>query len=230
MEMEPITILKYLAHFKINNMKKTLLIIFLVSIVKFTKAQTIFDMAGSNNNLPENYLSNGQYYIKDVNTYLDNFIGTWEYANGNEKFQITLTKIIKYHTIWNDIKLNFYEDGIAIKYKKYINNNLIFESPTVEKPYFDAKDPKILDGYIIDYGRIAKTVFAPKINRVLFPGGNPMSVRCNINIIPVTANEPKKIKFHLFYRQDGMTGYDYETYAGQPIFSVPSDIIMTKVE
>lgn len=47
-------------------------------------------MAGDNNNYPDNYLSNGEYYIKDINNNLDIFTGTWEYVNGNEKFQIIL--------------------------------------------------------------------------------------------------------------------------------------------
>ncbi len=83
-------------------MKIFLKIIFLISIlliINFSNAQTIVNMAGNSTNLPSNYRSTGNYYIKDVNNYLDNFTGTWEYVNGNEKFQIILTKVYKYHTI-----------------------------------------------------------------------------------------------------------------------------------
>ncbi len=107
---------------------------------------------------------------------------------------------------------------------------MIFESPISGKPYFDTRNGTLLGGYIIDYGRIAKTIIVPKINKVLLPGGHPMSPKCEIAILPTAANEPKKIKFHLFYVHGGMSGYDNETYAGQPIFSVPNDIVMTKVE
>lgn len=205
-----------------------ILLVFLFSTA-VVKAQTVINMADNNTNYPSGYLSNGQYYIKDVNNYLDNFTGTWEYTNGNEKFQISLSKLVKYHRLTPINNYNYYEDGIKIIYKKFYNGNLIFKSPDIEKPYFDTKNGQILNGYITDYGRIAKTVIVPKINKVLFPGGYPLQPKCNIELLPTNSNEPKKIKFHLYY-WDHTTNYDHETYAGQPIFSVPSDIIMTKIE
>lgn len=211
-------------------MKKIILNIFLVFLFSVTtKAQTVLNMAGNNANLPSNYRSTGNYYIKDINNYLDNFTGTWEYVNGNETFRIVLSKAIKFHLVIPLIKLDYYEDGIMIKYKKLLNGNVVFESPAAERPYFNTKNGIQLEGSIIDYGRIAKTVVVPKINKVLFSGGYPLQPNCDIELIPTNANESKKIKFHLYY-WDHLTNYDHETYAGQPIFSVPNDIVMTKVE
>ena len=213
-------------------MNKKRYIIFLITIILSSynvKSQIILVLGQKNGILPQDYLSSGQYYYKDVYNYLDNFVGTWEYANGNEKFQIILDKKIKYHVIIPKLKYDYYKDGVKLKYKKFINTSLIFESPDVDNPDFKSVDGYTAEGYITDYGRIAKTVIVPKINRVLSPGGYPLQPNCTIELLPTNTTEPKKLKFHLYY-WDHMTNYDSETYAGQPIFSIPNDIVMTKVE
>ncbi|MEG1590014.1 MAG: DUF6705 family protein [Chryseobacterium sp.] len=183
------------------------------------------NMAGDNISYPHGYLSTGDYYIKDINNYLDNFVGTWEYGNGNEKFQIILTKVIKYHYISTHANLNYYEDGLKYRYKKFVNNVLTFESPARDYPSFDTKDGALLEGGIKDYGRITKTVKIPLTNNVMYPGGGPVDANCEITKV---STNPDKIKFHLYLRQE-FPNYDGETYAGQPIFSLPNDVIMTKV-
>ena len=57
----------------------------------------------------------------------------------------------------------------------------------------------------------------------LYPGGGPVGAKCEITKI-----SDNKIKFHLYLRQH-FPNYDDETYAGQPLFSVPNDVTMTKV-
>ncbi|MBO6183757.1 MAG: hypothetical protein J6O88_03560 [Chryseobacterium sp.] len=178
--------------------------------------------------LPSNYNSTGQYYVKDIGNNLDNFVGTWEYVNGNEKFQIILTKIIKFHYVAPTIKLNYYTDGIELKYKKFVNNVLTFQSPnhnSQNKPAFDTIDGVLLKGGIKDYGRITKTVKIPLTNNVMYQGGGPVDARCEITKV---STNPDKIKFHLYLRQE-FPNYDSEAYAGQPTFSLPNDVIMTKV-
>lgn len=84
-------------------------ILIIVNVLFFTlmiKSQTVIVRGENNGPLPDNFLSSGQYYYKDVNNYLDSFTGTWEYVNGNEKFQIILTKVVKYHTVLSKINLN----------------------------------------------------------------------------------------------------------------------------
>ena len=100
--------------------KLNILLLFMLFSCKST-SQIIINMAGDNNNYPNDYLSNGEYYIKDINNNLDNFTGTWEYVNGNEKFQIILTKIIFYHYENSNNGLNYFEDGIKLQYKKFIS-------------------------------------------------------------------------------------------------------------
>lgn len=55
-------------------------------------------------------------YIKDTENFLDNFVGTWHYQNGNEQFTITLLKVLHkdYGSYYNDIIIGEY---------KYIDNN-----------------------------------------------------------------------------------------------------------
>lgn len=55
-------------------------------------------------------------YIKDTENFLDNFVGTWQYQNGNEQFTITLSKVLHhdYGSYYNDIIIGEY---------KYIDSN-----------------------------------------------------------------------------------------------------------
>lgn len=193
------------------------------------KGQIIVDMS-SDVVLPSNYNETGQYYEKDVHNYLDNFVGTWEYVNGNEKFQIILTKIIKHHTNIPEIKLNFYEDGISLRYKKFVNNNLVFESPAINKPTFSTLNGQTLRGFMQDYSRLTTTVHYPQAagGGVLKQGGEYFTPDCTIELQPLSLNSPPKIKFTL---DIGETVGEYRNpaYNGMPTFSVPNDVVMTKV-
>ena len=206
-------------------------IIFL-NISSLMKSQIVVDYA-SDSPLPSNWDETGNYYLKDVNNYLDNFTGTWEYVNGNEKFQIILTKIIKYHTLSSHLNLNYYEDGIVFRYKKYVNNNLVFESPIESYPTFNTEDGKILKGMSSDYERVTKTINLG--GGLIFEGGGHFPLSCHIEklLINLSNNEPQKIKFKFylghFGESSGFGEYNNPIYAGQPFFSIPDDIIMTKV-
>ncbi|KUJ54668.1 hypothetical protein AR686_16875 [Chryseobacterium aquaticum subsp. greenlandense] len=199
------------------------------------KSQTVIIRGQKNPNLPENFLSSGNYYYKDIYNYLDNFSGTWEYVNGNEKFQIILTKIVKYHLLDADLNYNIYEDGITFKYKKYLNNNLIYESPSNDYPSFTTENGSKLEGYINDYGRLTRTVYYPKGTGggILKQGGEYFHPSCTIELLPaiLTLNggvEPRKIKFTL-YIGETVGEYRNPAYSGMPTFSIPNDVVMTKV-
>jgi len=211
---------------------KIITIMLLMSFLKY-KSQTVIIWGQKNANLPENFNNSGLYYYKDVYNYLDNFVGTWEYINGNEKFQIILTKIVKYHYVNSKIKLNFYEDGIAIQYKKYSNSTLLFQSPIINEPSFRASNTAKLEGHITDYGRV--TVDANYWPTPLLPsgvfkhGGEYFHPKCIIEKIPQSS--PAKIKFNLYLGQSSGFGNEYNNpaYAGQPTFSIPNNVVMTKV-
>jgi len=212
---------------------KYLTVLLLLTNFIICKSQTIIVRGGNNGSLPSNFLSTGSYYYKDVHNYLDNYVGTWEYVNGNEKFQILMTKILKYHIFHSDIKLNFYEDRISIKYKKFVNNTLMFESPSNSDITFISDDGLKLKGSMTDYGRV--TVDANYWPTPLLPsgvfkhGGEYFHPRCTIEKIPQSS--PAKIKFNLSLRQSSGFGNEYNNpaYAGQPTFSIPNNVVMTKV-
>ena len=146
-------------------------------------------------------------------------MGRWEYVNGNEKFQIILTKITKYHKVTPDLDLNFYEDGIHLQYKKFVNGNLILESPNTGKSTFTDMKGSVLRGYLIDYGIVTQTVYKPQQMGVGVwkQGGEYFDPDCTIEKLMTSLNEPAKIKFHLYFFEHShmfASPYDNPIYAG----------------
>lgn len=234
-----ITVLaKHLVTYKINIMnnkyiKTFLIIVFFMSFIN-CKGQIVIDLFSNNIPIPENYNQTGQYYEKDINNRLLPFVGTWEYVNGNEKFQIILTKITKYHFVMPNIDLNIYQDGIALQYKKFINGNLIFESPIAEKPTFTNIEGLVLKGNLTDYGRITVAVNKPQMfgGGIFHQGGEYFYPDCYIEQLPLSLNQPPKIKFNLYLGEHSIIfgdPYDNPIYAGQPFFSIPNNIVLTKL-
>lgn len=204
-----------------------------VSTTSIFNAQIVVDIT-SNNSLPPNYNETGQYYEKDIHNYLDSFVGTWKYVQGNEKFQIILTKIVKDHYINTALNLNFYEDGIAVYYKKYVNNSLVFTSPISNQPSFKTYDAQKLEGSFVDYGRVTVQVNWPSFSNlgVLHQGGEYYRPTCIIEKMPNIPNEPQRIKFKLYLENfTGGIGDPYKNplYSGQPTLSIPNMVVMKKV-
>ena len=215
---------------KAINFKITILFaVLLFSCKSFAQIPIVW--GANNGNLPSNFISSGNYYYKDIPNYLNNFVGTWEYVNGNEKFQIVLTKIVKYHYVNSTLNFNVFEDGIVLRYKKYVNNILIFESPIYQDPNFKSIDGISLDGYVIDYGRVTKTVYNLQVfgGGVLKQGGEYFYPDCTIEKLPKLKYEPHKIKFKLLMEDTCCGETKNEIYNGLPTFSIPSNIEMVKV-
>lgn len=187
--------------------------------------QTIIAYGDENVTLPVNAMSTGQYYFKDVDQHLDNFVGTWQYVNSSEKFEVVCTKITNYHNVDPALNLNIYQDGITTQYRKYVNNVLVYQSPSQTVPELFSRDGVVLAGHTVDYGRTTKTIYFPHDpTMVLQEGGGFIHPRTRLEIVN---DNPQQIKFSLSLT--GTINYDVETYQGQPIFSIPNDVIMTKV-
>ncbi|MCX8525975.1 hypothetical protein OF897_18840 [Chryseobacterium formosus] len=216
-------------------MKNSIKLFLLIILNTFNcKSQTIIVRGENNGILPQGFKNTGQYYYKDIHNYLDNFTGTWEYVNGNEKFQIILAKIIKHHTNMPNIKLNFYEDGIAISYKKYVNGNLVYTSPVTNMPTLSTNDGEKLEGYMTDYGRVTVQVDWPTIANlgVRLEGGINFRPDCIIEKMPPLPKQPERIKFKLYLKS--ITGHmgdahNNPAYNGLPKFSIPNMVVMKKV-
>ena len=202
-----------------------LLLLFLVSTL-ICKGQIEIER-GKENNLPKDFYNSGLYYYKDVNGYLDYFEGTWEYVNGNKKFEIILEKITKHHTVTPDV--NLYEDGIGLSYKLYENNTLVYSSPLDNYPSLYAKSGTLLQGLIIDYGRLTEAYSIPSLNISLdAPGGEPITPSALIwRVLNTDPNSPDKIHFEIACVFCG--NYDEDAYQGEPYFSIPNDIALERV-
>ncbi|WBX95921.1 DUF6705 family protein [Chryseobacterium gambrini] len=87
-------------------MKNTILLLLFLVIVS-CKAQ-IIPMNNDHVEIPDGA------YLKDTENFLDKFIGTWKYQNGNEQFTIILKKKLKYNFD------GYYSDILYGEYK-YIN-------------------------------------------------------------------------------------------------------------
>ncbi len=214
-----------------NSIFKFNIILFLMLVSCKSISQTPIIWGGDNGNLPNDFLSSGNYYYKDIPNYLENFVGTWEYVNGNEKFQIILTKVVMYHYINTNLNYNFYEDGIVLQYKKYTNNVLTFTSPIYQNPNFRSMDGIKLSGYITDYGRMTKTIYYPQVmgGGVRVQGGENFVPDCIIEKLPFVKYQPQKIKFKLYMQQSCCGETNNEAYDGLPTFSIPNDIEMVKI-
>lgn len=194
-------------------------------------SQTPIVWGADNGTLPVNYQSSGNYYYKDIPNYLNNFLGTWEYVNGNEKFQIILTKVVMYHQVIPELDYNFYEDGIVLQYKKFLNNNLTFTSPLYQDPNFRSMDGITIDGHVVDYERVTKSIYYPQImgGGVRKQGGEYFAPDCIIEKLPYISGQPDKIKFNLYMQQSCCGETNNEIYDGLPTFSIPKDIEMIKL-
>lgn len=122
-------------------MKKILLIfsIFLITISCKAQTQTIIPMNSYYNEIPE-----GSYF-KDTENFLDSFVGTWKYQNGNEQFVIILNKKLKhdYEGRFKDILYGEY------KYVNLTGNTVVNTLNKINQP-MDESDHMISGATFID--------------------------------------------------------------------------------
>ncbi|NBL63848.1 hypothetical protein GV828_01395 [Flavobacterium sp. NST-5] len=185
-----------------KNIFYTLLLVFIYSC---SNAQIVIDMAGD----PVNgETKNGQYYIKDINNFMLPYLGTWRYVNENKEFRITLTKVSQFHVFIADANINYYKDGLIIQYQEFENGQLIFSSPT----------ETYATGIIKEFGKLNMSFTDYQRNEEIFP--------VDLILIP-NGNGQYNLKFRLdkFERRNTY----YQQHPNEPYFSVPNDIIMTKM-
>lgn len=186
-------------------MKKIFITIISIISINFTYSQIIRDMDSES---IKDDTKNGTYYIKDINNYMLPYVGTWRYIEGNKEFRITLTKVIKYHVIIQDFNIDYYIDGLIMQYQKIENGQLIFTSPISTHA----------DGIIKEYGHLRMSFKDYGRNGSMFP--------VDLKLIPISNNQ-FKLKFKLD-RFEARNTY-HQQHPNEPYFSVPNDIIMTKM-
>lgn len=188
-------------------MKHILTIVLILGLYSCGSSQTIVDLARERES--EHY-KNGQYYMKDVNNYFNDFVGTWTYEyDTNKEFRITLTKVVMYHD--NEDGFNYYVDGMLITYQKYENGNLIYQSPP-DNPFPSgiSKEQGKLWISFTDYGR-DEADFGLDLtlqNQVI--GSGSIQLRFKLD------NAHRENPYHI-------------ANPNEPYYSVPDDMIMTKM-
>ena len=107
-------------------MKK--IIILLLTITAFSCKSQIIPQNNAYVDIPQGA------YIKDTQNFLDNFVGTWQYQNGNEQFTITFAKELHHkYTSW-------YEDILYGEYKYIdVNGNTIINTLPNINIYYSSK-------------------------------------------------------------------------------------------
>jgi hypothetical protein len=197
---------------RINIMKKIITICIACIITLSCKAQQVIDMA-ANNNMDSKY-ENGTYYHKDVNNYLDAFTGTWKYEyDTNKEYRINLTKVEMYHELDQTFNFNYYTDGFSISYQMYENNVLVYQSPTIDFAGGSIKNSQEASLAFRDFGRLGAP-FNLDLTLTSEIGSNGgQETMLNFNLIKWHAENP----YH-------------DEHPDEPYFSIPNDILMTKVE
>ena len=195
-------------------------IIYIISFlfISNTEAQELVNI-NLWNQLPND---TGKYYA-DLDNYFDNFVGTWEYQNGNQTFQISLWKETKspYYDVENP---KFYADRILGHFKMILNKDMPNESIIYhsDKNIGNSNNewPPVIMGMTTN-----GVVFSGQIfdNAGVFNSEYPLGVRGDM-MLTITANSLPPTATFLVTLPQGM-------YAiGQPkTFTIPTNITLTKV-
>ncbi|KFE99953.1 hypothetical protein IX39_04715 [Chryseobacterium formosense] len=99
--------------------------IFLLSTIIFLSVQCKAQSHIVNSTDCDSYFdrSSGDYYRKDLNNIMDNYVGTWKWTSGNKEFLLTLIKQVKHH--YHEIGNNDYYRDRLVGYYIYKENGII---------------------------------------------------------------------------------------------------------
>ena len=149
---------------------------------------------------------------------LNQYVGTWEWVSGSDKFQIVITKQKLLTKNTND--QDYYRDRI-VGWHSYTKNGQLVESSTdksknIYTTWMDAYDNSTLIGgnRMNDYDKIS--MFFQDITRVGKVGEA---------ILEVIAGEPSKLRWRLWGRDTVIFEDEPSPPSG---WSVPTDLILTK--
>ncbi|NRR93337.1 hypothetical protein HSX10_17320 [Winogradskyella undariae] len=187
-------------------MKQLITLAFTIVLYSYGSAQTVIDLSQESF---DGDTENGTYYHKDINNYMQPYVGTWQYIDGNTEFRIILTKVEMFHVILPEANIDYYKDGLTIQYQKYENNILTYNSIIDSHPSGIIQEFGILDMTFTDYQR----------NDSLF--------ELELTLIATGINERNSLKFELNSAESKNTYHD--EHPNEPYFSVPNNIVMTRM-
>jgi uncharacterized protein DUF6705 len=188
-------------------MKKQIILTALILFSISSRSQIIRDMAAD----PiDGDSKNGNYYVKDVNNYFGPFIGAWSHVDGNKEFRIYISKVTKENVVFPEYHIDYYIDGLEIRYEKYENGELIFASPALGFASGISKEAGVADMSFIDYER-EETMVRLQLKMVL---SGMMSHNGHYNKISFKLNEHERRNTY------------YDSHPNASFFSVPDDMEM----
>lgn len=187
-------------------MKQLITLAFTIALYSCGTAQTVIDLSQKSF---EGDTENGTYYHKDVNNYMQPYIGTWQYINGTTEFRITLTKVEMHHVTFPDYNIDYYKDGLRIQYQKYENGTLTYNSIVRQNP----------TGIIKEFGKLRMSFTDYQRNNEVFPA--------DLTLIATGLNEQNSLKFVLDRVERRNTYHD--EHPSESYFSVPNNILMTRM-
>lgn len=196
-----------------NEKMKQILILIAILLSISCKSQTTYPLSNYD---PRNLKNNN--YIKDTEGILNQFVGTWQWIQGNNTFQIILSKEEHWNGGNND---DYFTDVIVGGYKYIENGNLV-----IDKLAYTTSFTSDISTW---------SDFTPILGGVTYPQTNQL----NLSVYDKIKGKSARTKITLQAGTNGSTQahwrlFDAETsnYHGstkQQGFSIPTNIILTKI-
>lgn len=192
-------------------MRNIFKIIAIICISFNCKAQAVVDISTFNQG------DNANKYFKDVNNHFANFTGTWENTTGNITFRVTLWKVSEVQWI---TETNCFMDEINGSYKIIQNagmaNEVILHNSVKYYAVNDQTSSNIM------WIRTSNGIGAGGsiVDNCTLPTGTQLS---GFVTIKITNSGVAPSIAHWTVKRGGIR------FTGDPTFTVPTDIILTKV-
>jgi len=190
---------------------KKLIILPLLLLIS-CKAQTTYPLS----NYDSSNLKNNNY-IQDSEGVLNPFVGTWEWTDGLSNFRIVLTK----ENHWKAPNDNFYEDKIFGGYRYIENGNLIIDKLSYTTSF--TSNPSTWSSFSSILGGVSY----PETNKLIISIYDAVKGKDCHATITLQMNSNGIVQGH-WKLQDKETS-NYHGSVKQQGFSIPTDVILTKI-
>jgi len=195
-------------------MKKYTLLVLIAFLSISCKAQTVYSLS----NYDSRNLKNGNY-IKDTEGVLNPFVGTWEWTNnGNTSFRVIITKVEH----WNGGNArDYYVDKVLGGYRYIENGTLVVDKLTYATNF--TSDPATWNAFSLILGGVSY----PETNKLNISVYDEIKGKDCHATITLQMNSNGIVQGH-WKLQDKETS-NYHGSVKQQGFSIPTDVILTKI-
>lgn len=192
-------------------MKNIIKIMLLVLTITSCKAQNTYPLSS----FQPKHLKNNNY-IKDTENAYNNFVGTWQWTDGNSTFTIKLQKV-EHWKMPND---TYYKDIIFGGYKYILNGNLI-----IDKLIFITEAPNEANAESL--AKMRGSISYPDVNELGMIVRDIIKQKaCMAQLTLITSGATPQIQWHMH----NFEHYRPANLGDKPLdFSIPTDVILTKL-